>query len=121
LRKGQSPIAHPKGDDAKNLVGQKVISLEFVVEETSEFPVCLVTTEAGDLYVGQWMQVVKQMGKADLEPFVVAKIYRDRYGVCDFFATRCWVIVDVDDNNYELYVTKLDLFADLNSKIINQK
>ena len=101
----------------KHLLGQKVIFVESVAEQHGS--VCVLATESGGVYVGQWtnftMEVANRLPSKDekFAPFVVVDVYKDRYGLCDLFAARCWVLVAADGRRYELHVRSLDLFADL--------
>lgn len=102
--------------DTKNLVGQTVMSVESLAGHGS---VCVLKTESGDVYAGPWTDGTRQAvhlprnedGK--FAPFVVSDVYRDRHGLYDLFATRCWVLVAADGRRYELHVRSLDLFADV--------
>lgn len=105
--------------DINSLVGETVIALE--VKNKLTFT---LTTQTGDLYMGQWTDTtqvkkycsngqVKILKKTKVEPFVVKNIYQDRYGFEKCFAHRCWVLVDANRNSYELYVDDLSSFSEV--------
>ena len=123
-------------NDIDDLMGQTIIGMDLVnPPQVGRAQTLVLTTANGDLYVGVWkwmpgdiadeerpMQVMKvdsnariePVGEANFRPFVVDEIYRDRHGLCNWFGTRCWVIVDNKQNRYEIYVMKLDLFSGFN-------
>ena len=100
--------------DIDNLIGQTVIDVEIL----NGASVLMLTTLTADVYVGQCIDLDDNherlsLGEANFKPFVVAQIYRDRHGLSKLFSTRCWVIVDENQNIHELYTSDLDLFSDV--------
>ncbi len=120
-----------KQRDIDNLIGQTVIDIDIVNDvQSDDAPILVLTTTTADVYMGHCidndsrvyaMHVIKDgsnikldyVGKGNCKPFVVTQIYRDRHGLSKLFYTRCWVIVDENENIYELYITDLDLFSDI--------